>query len=184
MAAPIKVVTGKTTIVAHPFLFTARPESSEIDAGKFTAMVIVRKSDTETVSKLKAAVDAATKAMWPDKVPSGVFSKPVKDGDAKFAEDEKKYHYLKGTYFLNVKTTTRPKVFDAQVVEMLDPAGFVSGDFAKVSLNFKAFDKAGNKGVGVYLNAVQHIGKGPEVLGGGDPSSDFEKEEEEVADVF
>ena len=181
MAAPVKVVTGKA-IIAHPFLFTPRPESSEIDPGKYTAMVIVKKSDTETVAKLKAAVEAALKAQWPDKIPGGL-SKPVKDGDAKFAEDEKKHHYLKGTYYLNVKTTTKPKVFDAQVQEIIDPTEITSGDYAKVSMNFKAFDKAGNKGVGVYVNAVQHLGKGPEVIGGGNAADDFEAEEV-AEDVF
>lgn len=174
MTAPVKVVTGKA-IIAHPNLFTPRSETAEIDAGKYTAMVIIKKTDTETVAKLKVAVEAAIKALWPDKVPGGL-SKPVKDGDAKFAEDEKKYPYLKGCYYLNVKTTTKPKVFDAQVQEILDPTEVASGDYAKVSMNFKAFDKAGNKGVGVYVNAVQHLGKGPEIIGGGDARNDFEAE--------
>lgn len=182
MAAPVKVVTGKA-IIAHPNLFSPRPENSEIDAGKYTAMVIIKKSDTETVAKLKAAVEAAIKAQWPDKAPGGL-SKPVKDGDAKFAEDEKKYPYLKGCYYLNVKTTTRPKVFDTKLNEIIDPTEVASGDYAKVSMNFKGFDKAGNKGVGVYVNAVQHLGKGPEVIGGGDARNDFSAEEEEQADVF
>lgn len=181
MAAPVKVVTGKA-IIAHPALFSPRPESSEIDPGKFTVMVIVKKSDTETTAKLKAAVEAAVKAQWPDKVPGGLM-KPVKDGDQKFDEDQKKYPYLKGCWFLNAKTTTKPKVFDAQVQEIIDPTEVASGDYAKVSLNFKAYDKAGNKGVGVYLNAVQHLGRGPVVIGGGNAADDFSKEEE-AADVF
>jgi hypothetical protein len=178
MAAPVKVVTGKA-IIAHPSLFSPRPETSEIDPGKYTCMVIIKKSDTDTVNKLKVAVEAAIKAMWPDKAPGGL-SKPVKDGDQKFAEDEKKYPYLKGCYYLNVKTTTKPKVFDAQVQEIIDPTEVSSGDYAKVSMNFKAYDKAGNKGVGVYVNAVQHLGKGPEVIGGGDARNDFEAETEDV----
>jgi len=180
MSAPIKVVTGKC-IIAHPSLFSPRPESSEIDAGKYTCMVIIKKSDSETAEKLKKAVNDAIKAQWPDKVPSGL-TKPVKDGDEKYAEDEKKYPYLKGTYYLNVKTTTRPKVFDGNVTEIIDPTEVVSGDYAKVSMNFKGFDKAGNKGVGVYLNAVQHLGRGPVVIGGGNAADDFEVEE--LAEVF
>lgn len=180
MAAPVKVVTGKA-IIAHPSLFSPRPENSEIDAGKFTVMVVVKKSDAETTAKLKAAVEAAIKAQWPDKVP-GSLMKPVKDGDQKYDEDQKKHGYLKGCWYLNAKTTTRPKVFDGQVQEILDPTEVTSGDYAKVSLNFKAYDKAGNRGVGVYLNAVQHLGKGPEVIGGGNPADDFAAEE--AAEVF
>lgn len=182
MTTAVKVVTGKA-IIAHPSLFSPRPENSDIDAGKFTAMVIVKKSDKETVEKLRTAVASAIKAQWPDKEPGGLM-KPVKDGDAKFSEDEKKYHYLKGCFYLNVKTTTKPKVFDAKVNEIIDPTDVVSGDYAKVSMNFKAYDKAGNKGVGVYMNAVQHLGRGPQVIGGGDASADFSKEEEEAAEVF
>lgn len=180
MAMPVKVVTDEA-IIAHPHIFNPRPESADIDPGKFTTMVIVKTSDKETIARLKAAVDSAIKSFWPDKVPGGL-SMPIKSGDAKFAEDEKKYAHLKGTVYLNAKTTTRPKVFNAQVEEILDPTEVSSGDRAKVSLNFKAFDKAGNKGVGVYLNAVQWLGKGPTIIGGGSSNSkdDFTAQNDEV----
>ncbi len=178
MAIAVKVVTNEV-IIAHPYFLTPRPESAEIDPGKFTGMVIAKKSDKETIAKLKAAVDSAIKNQWPDKVPGGL-SMPIKDGDAKFAEDEKKFAHLQGTVYLNAKTTTKPKVFDAKVEEILDSTEVSSGDRAKVSLNFKAFDKAGNKGVGVYLNAIQILGKGPVVIGGGNPKDDFAAVNDEV----
>jgi hypothetical protein len=178
MALAVKVVTGEA-ILAHPYIFNPRSESAEIDPGKYTGMVIIKKSDKETVTKLKSAVDSAIKSQWPDKAPGGL-SMPIKDGDAKFAEDEKKYPHLQGTVYLNAKTTTKPKVFDAKVEEILDPTEVTSGDYAKVSLNFKAFDKAGNKGVGVYLNAVQMLRKGPVVIGGGNAKDDFHAENDDV----
>ena len=178
MAMPIKVVTNEA-IIAHPYILTPRPDSAEIDPRKYTGMVIIKKSDKETITKLKAAVDASIKGLWPDKAPGGL-AMPIKDGDAKFAEDEKKFAHLKGSVYLNAKTTTKPKVFDAQVQEIIDPTEVSSGDRAKVSLNFKAFDKAGNKGVGVYLNAVQILGKGPAIIGGGNAKDDFTAVNDEV----
>ena len=175
MAAPIKVVTGKA-IIAHLNLFQPRAESAEINAGKYTAMVIVKKSDKETVTRIKEAIQLAIKSQWPDKVPAGV-NNPLKDGDAKYEENEAKNAHLKGCYFLNANTASRPKVFDHNLQELIDPADVASGDYAKVSLNLKAYDKAGNKGVGCYLNAVQWLGQGPVVIGSGDARSDFDAEE-------
>lgn len=181
MAESVKVVTGKA-FIAHPYIFNPRPESAEIDPGKFTVMVGVPKSDTDTVKRIKDAIAEAIKRQWPEGKTPGGMSMPLKDGDAKFAEDEKKYSHMKGHYYLNAKTTTKPKVFDATVQEILDPKEVSSGDFGKVSLNFKGFDKAGNKGVGVYLNAVQILGKGTSVIGAGNVKDDFTIEE--AAEVF
>jgi hypothetical protein len=177
MTVAIKVVTGRV-ILAHPYIFNSRPIGTKIDPGKFTAMVIVDKGDKATVSKLTTAVDEAIKSLWLDKVPA-VLSTPIKDGDAKYAEDEKKYLHLKGKLYLNAKTTNKPKVFDASVNEISEPTQVTSGDYAKVSLNFKAFDKNGNKGVGVYLNAIQHLGKGVAIIGGGDAKDDFQAEQKD-----
>jgi len=49
MALAIKVVTGEA-IIAHPYIFNPRSESAEIDPGKYTGMVIIKKSDKETVA--------------------------------------------------------------------------------------------------------------------------------------
>jgi hypothetical protein len=123
----------------------------------------------------------ALKAKWKDGNPGGLFM-PLKDGDAKFNEDEVKYAHYKGRYYMNLKTRTPPKVVDSAVKEITDPTVITSGDHAKVSVNFRAFDVSGNKGVGAYLNAVQWLGKGPVVIGGSDPGSDFGVEE--VAETF
>ena len=120
MAESVKVVTGKA-FIAHPYIFNPRPESAEIDPGKFTVMVGVPKSDTDTVKRIKDAIAEAIKRQWPEGKTPGGMSMPLKDGDAKFAEDEKKYSHMKGHYYLNAKTTTKPKVFDATVVALPGP---------------------------------------------------------------
>lgn len=172
MAAAVKVVSPEVTIVHTNNLIVPRPVDAEIDAGKYTVMVLFNKSEQDFIKQCREAINQATKILWPEKAPGGM-SSPLKDGDAKFAEDEAKNWYLKGKYYLNGKTTTKPKVFDAQLNEIVDPAEIVSGDRAKVSLNFKAFDKAGNRGVGVYLNGVQVLGRGPVVIGGSNAKDDF-----------
>jgi hypothetical protein len=178
MAFAVKVVTG-AIIIAYPNLLVPRPEGERIDAGKFTLMGFVDKADKATITALNNAFDQAAKNQWGDKVPGGLY-RPLKDGDAKYAEDETKNAHYKGKVFFNAKSPSKPKVFDAQVQEIIDPAQIVSGDRAKLSLNVKAFDMPVNKGVGIYITGVQILGRGPFVIGGTNPKDDFTASNDDV----
>ena len=189
---PNQVVTGRQSRMAFPNLFSPRPDDAEIDAGKYTVMVLVPKTDTETVDAMKAAVKASLNG----KSASGM-RLPVKDGDSYFAEKigqagdkdkaklEKSLAYYKGHYYINVKSNTQPKVVDPMKNVIEDGTKVNSGDYGRVLISFAAYDKAGNKGVGAYMDAVQWLRQG-EVIGStaANRVDAFDVESEELDEVF
>ena len=70
-----------------------------------------------------------------------------------------------GHWFINANSTTALQIVDRQVKPILDRSEVYSGCYARVSLNFFAFNSNGNKGIACGLNNLQKIRDG-EPLGG------------------
>ena len=77
-----KVVTGKVRL-SYVNVFEPRASQPGQDP-KYSVCVLIAKSDTATLTKVKAAIEAAKQAgasLWGGKVPAGLKS-PLRDGDA------------------------------------------------------------------------------------------------------
>lgn len=84
----------------------------------------------------------------------------------------------------DANSTTPPQVVDASLQPILDASEVYSGCYARVSINFYAFNTNGNKGIACGLGNIQKLRDG-EPLGGnrisaeadfggfGTPSDDF-----------
>ena len=167
-AMTTRVVTGKCRFVYCSVMSARKNEMNGKD--EFSTQVLVPKSDTETVSALKAAAKEALTAKFGDKIPKNVRN-PLRDGDTETKSDGtplgKEYA---GCYFFNTKSTNKPGAVDANGQDLLGSNDIVSGDFGRVSLNAYAYDQAGNKGVSFGLNNIMLVAKG-EPLGGARPSA-------------
>ena len=82
-------------------------------------------------------------------------------------------------YFLNASTKQKPGVVDAQLNPILDPTEVYSGCYGRASINFFAYNTAGNKGIGCGLNHIQKLEDGDYLGGRTRPEDDFEPYEEE-----
>jgi hypothetical protein len=157
-----KVITGKVRLsYAHLFEPAETPSGEE----KYSVMLLIPKSDKETVGKIKAAQKAAAEAgrqKFGGKIPQGL-KLNLRDGDEEMDTDERPE--FKGVYFMNVSSKTRPGVVDAHLQPILDGSEVYSGCYAKASINFFAYNTAGNKGVSAGLNNIQKIADG-DYLGG------------------
>ena len=91
---------------------------------------------------------------------------PLRDGDIE--RDDEAY---KGHYFINANSTTAPQIVDRAVKPILDRSEVYSGCYARVSLNFYAFNSNGNKGIACSLGKIQKISDG-ESLGGKTTAAD------------
>lgn len=154
-----KIVTGKVRL-SYVNLFKPRVQQDGGEA-KYSALLLIPKSDKETVAKIKAAIEAAKeagKSSWGGKVPAGLKT-PLRDGDTE--RDGAEY---KGHWFLNASSKLRPQVVDAGVEPILDEAEVYSGMYGRVSINFFAYNNSGNRGVGAGLGNVQKVADG-EALG-------------------
>jgi len=149
-------------------------EAKAIEEGqtpKFSVSLIIPKSDTATVDKIKKAIEAAKvegKGKWNGKIPP-VLKLPLRDGDEERPDDEA----YKGAYFINANSANKPSVVDKDVAPILDRDEFYSGCFGRASVNFYAFNASGNKGIAAGLNNVQKLKDGDKLGGGSSAEEDF-----------
>lgn len=162
-----KVVTG---VVRLSYANVWEPASINGGTPKYSVSLIIPKSDQKTIDAINAAVDAAIKdgaAKFGGKIPNkAVLKLPLRDGDIE-REDEA----YKDSYFVNANSTTAPQIVDRSVQPILDRAEVYSGCYARVSVNFYAFNSNGNRGIACGLGNIQKVKDG-EPLGGRTSAAD------------
>lgn len=163
---PMKVITGPETRWSYANVW----EAKSINGGtpKFSVSLIIPKSDTRTIAKLKAAIEAAylegeTKLKGNGKtVPTlSTIKTPLRDGDTERPDDPA----YANAYFINANSATAPGIVDADRQPILDRSEVYSGVYGRASINFYAFNSNGNRGIACGLNNLQKIRDG-EPLGG------------------
>ena len=150
-----KIVTGKTRL-SYVNLLTPRAQE-EGKEPKYSVCILIPKSDTKTVNAIKAAIEVAKeagKALWGGKLPPGL-KMPLRDGDTE--RDGPEYA---GHWFINASSKRKPQIVDNNVQPILDAGEVYSGMYARVSINFYAYNQAGNRGVAAGLNNVQKVADG------------------------
>ena len=164
-----KVVTG---VVRLSYAHVWEPAKiGENGKEKYSVSLIIPKSDTETLNKINQAIDEAIKegvGKFGGKIPNRANLKlPLRDGEEK---DDPAYE---NSYFLNANSNTAPQIVDKNVEPILDRGECVSGDYARVSISFYAYNVNGNKGVACGLGNIQVIRKGEPLGGKSNATSDF-----------
>lgn len=162
-----KVVTG---VVRLSYANVWEPVSINGSKPKYSVSLIIPKDDKATVDAINRAVENAIKdgaAKFGGKIPPrGSLKLPLRDGDTE--RDDEAY---KGCYFVNANSTTAPQIVDRQVQPILDRGEIYSGCYARVSVNFYAFNSNGNRGIACGLGNIQKIRDG-EPLGGKTSAAD------------
>ena len=165
--ATTKVVTG---IVRLSYANVWEPASINGSKPKYSVSLIIPKGDTKTIADINAAIDAAIQegaAKFGGKIPNKAALKlPLRDGDIE--RDDEPY---KGSYFVNANSTTAPEVVDRSLQRILDRNEVYSGCYARVSINFYAFNSNGNRGIACGLGNIQKVRDG-EPLGGKTSAAD------------
>ena len=170
-----KVVTGKVRLsYAHVW----EPVSINDSKPKYSVSLVIPKSDKETIKKINAAVDAAIEegiAKFGGKKPNKAALKlPLRDGDTE--RDDEVY---KNCFFVNANSTTAPQIVDRTVQPILDREEVYSGCYARVSINFYAYNTNGNKGIACGLGNIQKIADGEPLGGRTSAKDDFSSLEDE-----
>lgn len=168
--SPTKVITG---IVRLSYANVWEPKSINGGAEKFSVSLIIPKSDVKTLSAINEAIDAAIeegKGKFGGKVPNKAAIKlPLRDGDIDRPDDEA----YADSYFINANSNTAPQVVDKNVNPILDRFEVYSGIYARVSINFYAFNSNGNKGIACGLGNIQKIRDGEPLGGRTNAADDF-----------
>jgi len=163
-----KVITGK---VRFSYLNVFKPASVNGSDPKYSVALLIPKSDTATLAKIKAAINAAYEE-GKDQLKGVTLAKlktPLRDGDEERPDDEA----YAGHYFINANSNKKPQVVDKNLEEIIDQADLYSGCYGRASVNFYAFNTNGNKGVAAGLNNLQKLADGEPLAGGASAKEDF-----------
>jgi len=176
---PTKVVTG---ICTFSYLNCWDAKSINGSAPKFSVSLIIPKSDTKTIDKIKAAIQAAyeegqAKLKGNGKsVPAlSILKTPLRDGDVERPDDP----VYKSSYFINANSSTAPGIVDADRNQIMDRSEMYSGVKGRASINLYAFNSNGNKGIACGLNNLQKIADGTPLGGKSRAEDDFATEDDE-----
>lgn len=177
---PTKVITGVNTRWSYVNAWEAK--SINGGAPKFSVSLIIPKSDTKTIEKIQAAIQAAyeegqgkLKGNGKSVPALSVLKTPLRDGDAERQDDEA----YADAYFINANSATAPGIVDVDRNPILDRSEVYSGVYGRASINFYAFNSNGNKGIACGLNNLQKIRDGEPLGGKSRAEDDFATEEDE-----
>lgn len=177
---PLKVITGPDTRWSYANVW--EPKSVNGGAPKYSVSLIIPKSDTRTVAKIKAAIEAAyhegeSKLKGNGKsVPAlSVIKNPLRDGDLERPDDAA----YANAYFINANATSAPGIVDADLNPILTRSEVYSGVYGRASITFYAFNSSGNKGIACGLNNLQKVRDGAPLGGKASAESDFATDADE-----
>ena len=165
-----KVVTG---LVRFSYLNIWQPRAvSEGQDPKYSASIIIPKSDKKTLKKIKAAIEHAKEqgknSKFKGKIPAGLKT-PLRDGDEERPDDEA----YENSYFINANSNTAPGIVDINCNKIMDQEEVYSGCYGRVSVNFYPFNTNGNKGIACGLNNIMKVKDGEPLGGRNAPEVDF-----------
>ena len=179
-ANPLKVITGPET--RWSFANVWEPKSIQGGTPKYSVSLIVPKADIKTVTKLKAAIEAAyregeakLKGNGKTVPPLAAIKNPLRDGDIERPDDPA----YANAYFINANATAAPGIVDVDRNPILTRSEVYSGVYGRASISFYAFNSNGNKGIACGLNNLQKVRDGEPLGGKTNAESDFATEEDE-----
>lgn len=168
------VTTGRVRLsYVHLFKpYAAMPGQEE----KYSVTILVPKSDTDTMTRINAAIEAAKQRGVSDKwggVCPPMVPTPVYDGDGARPSDgmpygpECKGHWV---FTASAKADYPPEIVDKMGNPIINQSEIYSGIYGRVNVSFYPYSFGGKKGVGCGLGPVQKLEDG-ESLGGSAPTA-------------
>lgn len=153
-------ITLPTGIASYPFLDQPRKSDFNPDAKPQYSTDIIFNS-LEELSELESLINKLVSETF-GKTPKN-FKHPIKNGTGKENSKGELQQEYQNKVFITVKSTEKPEIVDA-CVEAISGSEIYGGCHIKTSVNVVPYDVRGNKGVSLYLNAVQKI-KGGDKFG-------------------
>ena len=177
---PLKVVTGPDT--RWSYVNAWEPKSINGGTPKYSVSLIIPKSDTKTIEKIKAAIEAAyhegeskLKGNGRTVPPLATLKTPLRDGNLERPDDP----VYANMYFMNANNSSAPGIVDAARQPIIERSEIYSGVYGRASVNFFAFNTNGNKGIACSLNNLQKIRDGEPLGGKSNAEDDFATEDDD-----
>ena len=167
---PTNVTTGK---VRFSFVNIFQPKAfQEGGEPKYSLTILIPKTDTVTVNKLKAAVEAAKlkglNEKFGGKMPA-IFDNNFGGTTVRDADNNKnqsgdllvsEHPEAAGCYMIHVASKNAPGIIDENKEAVIDPKKVYSGCYGRVNITFFPYNSNGKKGISAGLNHVQFLEDG------------------------
>lgn len=158
----MSITTGKVR-ASYVHIFQPQAPMNGVGDAKYSITLLIPKSDVTTINMIYAEIEKA-KQEGIQKVFNGtmpaMLSMPIYDGDGKRPNGEDFGEECRGHMVIRASSKDQPSIVDANIQPILNPSEVYSGCYIRASINFYAYNQAGNRGVGCGLNAVQKITDG------------------------
>lgn len=175
---PLKVLTGEVRL-SYVHLVTPYANPSQPNAKpKYSATLLIPKTDTATKADIEAAMQAAiaeaVNKKWRGVRPP-VVKLPLWDGDGVRQNGMPFGDECKGHWVMTASSeNNKPQVVGMDNINTeLAPQDIYSGMYARVTIRFFGYDNSGNRGIGCGLGNVMKTRDGEPLSGGASAASDF-----------
>lgn len=161
------VTTGKVRL-SYCHIWQPQVPQSGGDA-KYSVTILIPKSDVNTLNAIYAEMESTKRtgisSAWGGTLPP-IVKIPLYDGDGVRPSGEPFGEECKGHMVITASAKNQPSVVDLNVQPILNQSDLYSGCYARASINFFAYNQAGNKGLGCGLNSIQKVSDGEPLAGG------------------
>ena len=170
----MSVVRLDNVRLAFPALFKPKAFAGNEDSAKYSATLLIPKTDTDTVKKIKEAIVAAAKDRWGDKY------KPILDtllsqGRTCFrdGDDKSDYDGFADNFTVNASNAARPIVLGADKQSLSEDSGKpYAGCIVNASLDVWPQDNKFGKRINATLRGVQFVKDGDAFSGSAPATAD------------
>lgn len=183
------MVIKSTQVITEPVRLSYanlfKPYARDGQEPKYSACLLIPKDARKTMQAIRAACEAARVAsagLFQGKAPEKL-KLPIHDGDGEMPNGGEYGPECKGMWVINASSRQRPGIVNRQNVEILDSTEVYSGCWARVDINFYAYNTQGNRGIACGLNNLQKV-RDDETLGGRARAQDvFEPLDDDEEDI-
>ena len=170
------VITGR---VRFSYMHVLAPYASKPgDTPKYSATLLVPKSDFATKQNMDAAINAAiavgTASKWGGVRPP-IIAPIIHDGDGVRPTDGMPFgEECKGHWVVTATSYNKaPQIVDATVQPIMTPSEIYSGIYGRASVRFYPYFSNNKRGISCGLNNIQKLEDGPSLGGGTTAAADF-----------
>jgi len=174
---PTKVLTGEVRL-SYVNLVTPRVNNNDPSAPpKYSVTLLIPKTDIAVKQNIDASIEAAAadalSKIW-NGVRPPVMPVPIHDGDGVRENGTPYGPECKGCWVITASSKNKPQVVhQSDINTELLPQDIYSGMYARVTINFFGYSRAGKKGVGCGLGNVMKTRDGEALAGGASAAADF-----------
>ena len=156
-----KVITGK---VRFSFVNIFEPKEDNNGGNpKYSVTLLIPKSDTATMTKIKEAMAEARDNFCKRNGATALPQKPnhtLHDGDGVRDSGDPYGPECKGCYVITVSSKQKPVIVDSFRNPITDPGEVYSGCYGRAAINFYGYNANGKKGISAGLLSIQKLHDG------------------------